>query len=82
MDKQIGVHSIDHASYLISVLPMLFYVLYKANYREGISWVESVATSKPLAVSQPLPHQSEIHSVGILGQYPTSMPGRILVNVM
>ena len=48
MDKQIVVHSIDHASYalqLISVVSKPTYSYCEA-YREGISWVESVATSK------------------------------------
>ena len=57
MGKQVVVHSIDHASWapqLISVVPKPTYS-YGEAYREGISWVESVATSKLLVQSWPLP---------------------------
>ena len=58
MVKQIVVYSMDHASYapqLISVVPKPTYS-YGEAYREGIPWVESVATSKLLVQYQPLPN--------------------------
>ena len=85
MGKQIVVHSIDHASYspqLISVVPKPMYS-YSEAYREGIPWMESVATSKLLVQSQPLPRQGEIYRIAILGQYPFCFGGGgLLINVI
>ena len=84
MGKQIVVHSIDHASYapqLISVVPKPTYSC-SETYREGIPWMESVATSKLLVQSQSLPHQGEIYSITILGQYPFCLLGGLLINVI
>ena len=84
MGEQIVVHSIDHASYarqLISVVPKPTYS-YGEVYREGISWVESVATSKLLVQSRPLPNQGEIYNIRILGKYLFCFLGGLLINVI
>ena len=84
MDKQIVVHSIDHAFYepqLISVVPKPTYS-YGEACREGTSWVESVTTLKLLVQSRPLPHQGEVYSIRILGKYPFCLLWGFLINVI
>ena len=84
MGKQIVVHSIDHASYALQLISFFSKPTYSYGeaYREGMSWVESVATSKLLVQSQPLPHHGEIYSITMLGQYPSCFLGGLLNNVI
>ena len=82
MGKQIVVHLINHASYapqLIIVVPKPTYT-YGEAYREGISWVESVATLKLLVQSRPLPHQGQIYRIRILGYIPSVCWGGVVTD--